>query len=274
MRNHIARGTCVVSCSCSRAAHPRVHSRRRRSSCQRRAPSSRRSMKWRRTTAARSCASRRAIGRGGHAHWHGALSAASNRRSDASCAGAKPDVVVVELDRSRPRISTSTKRALPIPFARTRASDRRARTTTSPTPRARRPATDGGGGPRARSPCARPRARSACALTSQYRAFGAHAGGLRPGGEFAEAIAAANELGARCVLADRDSVATIERVLELLLRSATRRRGSGRLQRLSDEELEPLKQRVLAKRAEEAAAAGDAADDEEAPRLSSRSSRR
>ena len=92
-------------------------------------------------------------------------------------------------------------------------------------------------------------------------------GGLRPGGEFAEAIAAANELGARCVLADRDSVATIERVLELLLRSGDPLGALGRLQRLSDEELEPLKQRVLAKRAEEAAAAGDAADDEEAPEV-------
>ena len=195
------------------------------------------------------------------------LSAASNAQVGRLVRGAKPDVVVVELDRSRLENLDLDETSFAVPFG-TSEGIRPPRSDDDVADAARAAAGDGWWWRPARALAVRAAARGArAALTSQYRAFGARMGGLRPGGEFAEAIAAANELGARCVLADRDSVATIERVLELLLRSGDPLGALGRLQRLSDEELEPLKQRVLAKRAEEAAAAGDAADDEEAPEV-------
>ena len=215
------------------------------------AASSRPSMTWRRiappptTRVALSCASRRQS----RARWSRSSTRRTSRRprtsrSRASCAAPSPTSSSWSSTLRASRTSTST-RATAVPFGTSEASPaalgRRRR-------RPRAAAGDGWcGGPRA--PRRAPAARGARgALTSQYRAFGrAHGAGCARAAS-SPRRSRPEQLGARCVLADRDSVETIERVLELLLRSGDPLGALGGLQKLSDGELEPLKQRALARR--------------------------
>ena len=192
------------------------------------------------------------------------LSLSSNRQVDALIRSERPDAVMVEVDASRLERLGLAERDFAVPF---RTSD-----GIDPPPRAD-DLEDAAA--RSRAPWWRFAARDAALDTFAAGARGllnamyddiatdtdADAEGLRPGGEFAAAIAAAN--AARppvpVVLGDRDSRATLRRVGELALRGGDPGGLLPRMYAISAETLAPVREAVAAKATAAAAAAADGA---------------